>query len=229
MISRRCVSLVAGSRSAAVMRSLRRFSETHGGSSNSPSSVAEGTDWATRDFPTHNMNPHVATQCKALLEWRVLQCAAACDFNHSAAQNVTQVPSTPTLDTFAITERQEALLIEKLPLETTAADVIELMSRVTRDDVNEEDVLLMRSSLGRFTGRCAVINRLVTAERLQSVLPRDVYCRPLDAQDVSLFVEQAERFYNLSADLQHVALGCNGEIDRVVTLTGLPRTYGRVE
>ncbi|KAF4687581.1 hypothetical protein FOZ62_004184, partial [Perkinsus olseni] len=163
--------------------------------------VEEVSDWATREFPTHNLNPHVATQ----------------------------VPSIPTLDTFAITERQEALLIEKLPLETTAADVIELMSRVTREDISEDDVLLMRSSLGRFTGRCAVVNRLVTAERLQAVLPRDVYCRPLDAHDISLFVEQAERFHNLSTDLRRLAMACEGEVDRVVTLTGLPRTYGRGE
>ena len=131
------------------------------------------------------------------------------------------IPKADDADLFPLRERQESLLFEKLPRSfSTAADV------ATITGIPEDKILLMKSRIGEFTGRAVALAELSTP--LSSTIPPEVTVRSLDRADTELFVEQCERFYEFSDDLRRLAkeAGTDG-FHRIVTLTGIPKTYKR--
>ena len=131
------------------------------------------------------------------------------------------IPKADDADLFPLRERQESLLFEKLP--RTIANAAEI-STIT--GIPSEKILLMKSRIGEFTGRAIAIAEPNTP--LPSTIPSDVTVRSLDRTDTELFVEQCERYFEFSDDLRRLAkeAGKDG-FHRIVTLTGIPKTYKR--
>ncbi|CAE8700715.1 unnamed protein product, partial [Polarella glacialis] len=129
-------------------------------------------------------------------------------------------------DTVPLTERQEAFLLERLPREFTEEDIRNslLSSGVDLGDDWRERVLLMRSRLGVSIGRALIALPSHVPHVTQGFKYGASY-RSMDRADVEAFVEQCERFVNLSEDLRRLAQPEN--FLRVITITEVPSTYGR--
>jgi len=91
-------------------------------------------------------------------------------------------------------------------------------------DAWHNSVLLMRSRLGLSIGR-AVVAVTSHVPHVKMALPEGTTYRPMDRHDVESFIEQCERFVNLSDDLRRLARPEN--FLRVITITEVPSTYGR--
>ena len=131
------------------------------------------------------------------------------------------IPKADDADLFPLRERQESLLFEKLPRNFTTASDLSIMTGIPA-----EKILLMKSRIGEFTGRAIALAEPNTP--LPSTIPPDVTIRSLDRTDTELFVEQCERYFEFSDDLRRLAKEAGNEgFHRIVTLTGIPKTYKR--
>lgn len=126
----------------------------------------------------------------------------------------------------ALTERQEAFLLERLPRDWGESDLYQALHKLGVDlgDDWSEKVLLMRSRLGRSIGR-ALVAMPSHVPHITQGLPAGTSYRPMDRYDVESFVEQCERYVRLSDDLRRLARPSN--FLRVVTITQVPTNYGR--
>ncbi|PHJ17215.1 hypothetical protein CSUI_008965, partial [Cystoisospora suis] len=100
-------------------------------------------------------------------------------------------------------------------------------------------ILVQRSRLNRSVGRCLVLPSLVDlaylgadgARRLQkhilAVIPHGSEVTACDEHDVQGYIEEFERYFHLTEDLQRLAKPEN--LRRVVSLSPVPSTYGRRE
>ncbi|EPT29071.1 hypothetical protein TGME49_229740 [Toxoplasma gondii ME49] len=104
---------------------------------------------------------------------------------------------------------------------------------------NSASILLQRSRLGRTAGRCLVLlpfpssafltgeDRKALQTRLAAVLPAGSTVTACDRNDVENCIEEFERYFFLTEDLQR--LGVPSNLRKVVTLSPVPPTYGRRE
>ena len=116
-------------------------------------------------------------------------------------------------------ERQESLLLEKLPKEITKPEEVAKLVGVVADDV-----LLMKSRIGESTGRAVVLAGPQTVLTVSG----DVQVRPLDRADTALFVEQCQRYIEFTDDVRRLASAASIDgFNRIVTLTGVPKSYTR--
>ena len=92
-----------------------------------------------------------------------------------------------SLQTIELSGRQEGVLLERFPAEYSQTD---LQACLANHDVhvNQDDVLLMRSRLGKSTGRAVVLTKHAVKDA-EGVFPGGTTIRPLDEHDVGLFVE----------------------------------------
>lgn len=149
----------------------------------------------------------------------------------SMSTSTLLVPARPSSfresqDQVALSERQEAVLLERLPKDWTEEDIKGALMNAGIDLGPQwrDSVMLMRSRLGVSIGRALVaVNAHVP--HVKQVLPPAVMYRPMDRYDVEAFVEQCERFVNLSDDLRRLAEESN--FLRVITITEVPPSYGR--
>eukprot|EP00397_Hematodinium_sp_SG-2012_P058113 GEMP01073250.1.p1 GENE.GEMP01073250.1~~GEMP01073250.1.p1 ORF type:complete len:373 (+),score=58.85 GEMP01073250.1:61-1119(+) len=132
--------------------------------------------------------------------------------------------SSPLWDEVSLSERQEAIHIDSLGKHVTEHDI--------RARLQCSDMLLMKSRLGQSAGRAAILtDKPYSKEILELFKPQDMHDpergirgRPMDKYDLSLFVEQCERYHNISDDLAYLARP--EHFSRVITITDVPRTYG---
>jgi len=127
-----------------------------------------------------------------------------------------------------LSERQEAVLLERLPRDWTEEDVRSCLlgAGVDLGEDWRERVLLMRSRLGVSIGR-ALVAMAEHVPHVRVAFPSGTTYRPMDRHDVEAFVEQCERFVCLSDDLRRLARPEN--FLRVITITEVPSTYGRLD
>jgi hypothetical protein len=135
------------------------------------------------------------------------------------------IPRVDDADKFPLRERQEALLLERVPMELNSAEKIAAVI----GSVEPENILLMKSGIGEFTGRVAVLGgpTLVISPPGQ-----DSVVRSLDRADTALFVEQCKRYTEFTHDLRRIAEEASKSesgFQRIVTLTGLPKSYTRAD
>lgn len=123
-------------------------------------------------------------------------------------------------------ERQQAVLLERLPSEWDEEDVNKALLRggVDLGEAWRSRVLLMRSRLGRSIGR-VVISLDAHVPHVTQGFPSGATYRSMDRYDVEAFVEQSERFVRLSDDLRRLAQP--EHFLRTITITGVPGNYGR--
>jgi len=127
-------------------------------------------------------------------------------------------------DEVSLSERQVGIHIDSLAKHTNEDTV--------RNRVGCDNVLMMRSRLGQSQGRVAILtDKAYSNDVLHKFKASDMRDpdrglrgRPMDTYDVSLFVEQCERFHNISDDLTYLARP--EHFSRVVTITDVPKTYG---
>lgn len=148
-----------------------------------------------------------------------------------------------TLNNPAI-ERQEGLLLERVPLkylQVPATSIenqngeskqkfisfLETTYGLQRNSITENDILFQKSRLGKYTGRVCVLTTEMPALALSNVTDEGVRMKLCDANDVESFVEQCERFDKQSEDLRWLAQPEN--FKKLVTLTDIPKAYGRRE
>ena len=132
----------------------------------------------------------------------------------------TTIPRADDIDRFPLRERQESLLLERLPSSMTTAEISEMTG------LDSGKILLMRSTIGESTGRACLL--MGPNEVLPPTVPGDVITRPLDIAETALFVEQCERYRNFTADIRRLAAEAkNNGFERTVTLTGIPKLYSR--
>mmetsp|Transcript_72745 Transcript_72745/g.168601 ORF Transcript_72745/g.168601 Transcript_72745/m.168601 type:complete len:394 (+) Transcript_72745:62-1243(+) len=126
----------------------------------------------------------------------------------------------------ALSERQEAILLERLPRDWTEQDINGCLQGAGLDlgDTWQDAVLLMRSRLGLSIGR-ALIAVPEHVPHVKQAFPVGTTYRPMDRHEVESFVEQCERFITLSDDLRRLARP--EHFLRVVTITEVPPTFGR--
>ncbi|PFH33107.1 hypothetical protein BESB_083060 [Besnoitia besnoiti] len=103
----------------------------------------------------------------------------------------------------------------------------------------ESSVLIQRSRLGRAVGRCLVLlpfpdaafltseDRKALQTQLTTALPNGAEVAACDRNDVENYIEEFERYFHLTEDLQRLASPAN--LRRLVTLSPVPATYGRRE
>lgn len=129
-------------------------------------------------------------------------------------------------DLLGLSERQEAILLERLPRDWTEDDIVSCLSSAGVDlgEIKHDRVLLMRSLLGVSIGR-ALVAVPDHVPHIKNFFPLGTTYRAIDRNDVESFVEQCERFVNLSDDLRRLARPEN--FFRVITITEVPNTYGR--
>jgi len=129
-------------------------------------------------------------------------------------------------DQVGLSERQEAFLLERLPRDWTEEDVHSCLriAGVTLGEDWRANLLLMRSRLGTSMGR-ALVAVPSHVPHVARACPMGTTYRPMDRYDVENFVEQCERFVNLSDDLRRLARP--EHFDRVITITEIPNSYGR--
>eukprot|EP00440_Ansanella_granifera_P020008 gb/GFBE01021740.1/.p1 GENE.gb/GFBE01021740.1/~~gb/GFBE01021740.1/.p1 ORF type:complete len:392 (+),score=55.05 gb/GFBE01021740.1/:1-1176(+) len=145
-----------------------------------------------------------------------------------AALAVSARPSSfrESQEQVALSERQEAFLLERLPRDWNEDDIHSSLLKTGIDlgDDWRERVLLMRSRLGVSIGR-ALVAFPAHVPHVKQAFPTGATYRPMDRADIEAFVEQCERFVNLSDDLRRIARPEN--FLRVITITEVPSNYGR--
>lgn len=130
------------------------------------------------------------------------------------------VPRADEIDQFPLRERQESLLLERVPVDLSSA---ESLSQLT--GVSSSKILVMKSLIGDHTGRVCL---LVGPDEVPSNLPAGALTRPLDITDTELFVEQCERFHDFTRDVRRLATeAADDGFNRVVTLSGVPKSFSR--
>jgi hypothetical protein len=133
------------------------------------------------------------------------------------------VPRADEIDRFPLRERQESFLIENLP--KTFSDAVEIAALT---GISAEKILLMRTRIGEFTGRALLLAGPDTL--LAAPLPAGASMRPMDVNDTELFVEQCERLHAFTDDIRRLAEEAkNDGFNRIVTLTGVPKSYSRAD
>ena len=133
------------------------------------------------------------------------------------------IPRADEAESFPLRERQESVLVENLDRNLKSPEQI---SEIT--GIDSQKILMMKTKLGEFTGRALLLAGPDTI--LKSPLPRDVSYRPMDRKDTELFVEQCERFIKFTDDLRRFAAEAeNDGFNRIVTISGLPKTYSRAD
>lgn len=149
-------------------------------------------------------------------------CARAC----ASVVTTSRSSFRESQEQVALTERQEAFLLERLPQSWTEEDINEALLKLGVDlgDGWRDKILLMRSRLGRSIGR-ALVAVPEHVPHIKEGLPAGTAYRPMDRYDIESFVEQCERFVRLSDDLRRLARSKN--FLRVVTITQVPTNYGR--
>lgn len=137
---------------------------------------------------------------------------------------------SPLWDEVSLSERQEGIHIDSLCPTVTEDDIRDSLGT----SFAQSEVLLMRSRLGKSTGRAAILTEkpyskdMLTRfiKRGQLADPeRGLRGRPMDKHDLALFVDQCQRFHDLSDDLSHLARP--EHFNRVITISDVPRTYRR--
>lgn len=124
-------------------------------------------------------------------------------------------------------ERQEGLIVTGIPEGLCSEENIQIALKNAGVDVPTSDIMIMRSRLGRETGRALIICQTPPIRDLSTIFKSKINTRLADFFDVELFVEQCERYDKQSEDLRRLALTEN--FKKVVTITDIPRTYGRRE
>lgn len=129
-------------------------------------------------------------------------------------------------DQVALSERQEAFMLERLPRDWNEEDIYGCLHTAGVDlgDDWRQQVLIMRSRLGKSLGR-ALVSVGDHVPHIMGLMPPGAKYRPMDRNDVEAFVEQCERFVRLSDDLRRLARPEN--FLRTITITEVPATYGR--
>jgi hypothetical protein len=129
------------------------------------------------------------------------------------------VPSTKfrpdSDDLFPLRETQESLFVDRVPKDWDEDGV----AKKFRTD--SENVLMMKTSLGEFTGRC-----LILTDEFIDMSADGLLTRSMDHYDTRLFVEHCENFFNFSNDLRRLCAD-KDSLTRIVTLTGVPKSYSR--
>lgn len=128
-------------------------------------------------------------------------------------------------DKFAFRERQEALLLEKVPLHLN--DASKLAESI---GWSADAIMLMKSGIGEFTGRAVVLAPPTAV--LPKIPSPETLVRSIDRSDTELFVEQCQRLAEFTSDIRRIAEVCGRseeDLQRVVTLTGLPKTFSRAD
>jgi hypothetical protein len=146
-----------------------------------------------------------------------------------AGRNVLRKREPVLADEHVLTEQQEALHLSFLPRTFGTKVLAEKLSLVLDKHVADDRVLMMRSRLGESTGQAIIQMRAKELPSLQVVIeafPAFVKIAPFDYHETRIFVEKCERFQKQSDDLRRLAVAEN--LHRVVTLTGIPDTYGRL-
>eukprot|EP00920_Eleutheroschizon_duboscqi_P012620 GHVT01029919.1.p1 GENE.GHVT01029919.1~~GHVT01029919.1.p1 ORF type:complete len:438 (+),score=47.09 GHVT01029919.1:289-1602(+) len=124
--------------------------------------------------------------------------------------------------------RQRGLLLEKLPVTICSAELLARQLRRNGLFISPDDVFVQRTRLGQPTGRALVLSVApVEAPELLRNFGPESSVKVCDTHDVSLALEQFERFVRLTEDLQF--LGRPEHFRRVVTITEIPDSYGRYE
>lgn len=129
-------------------------------------------------------------------------------------------------DQVALSERQEAFLLERLPRDWAEDDVLRCLQQSGLDlgEDGRSKILLMRTRVGRSLGRVMVASPLHVPQAVQTC-PAGATYRPIDRNDVVQFVEQCERLVTLSDDLRRLARP--EYFQRIITITEVPESYGR--
>ena len=131
-------------------------------------------------------------------------------------------------DEHVLSERQETLHLSSLPKTFGATVIAEKLTEVLNRTVDKDEVFVMRSRIGDSTGHAIVKMKADAIPSLQTVIdcfPPFVKIAPLDLHETKLFVEKCARYLRQGEDLRRL-----GEhFMKVVTLTGIPDTYGRVD
>ena len=152
---------------------------------------------------------------------RSLECLARRSVAPVVFSPAHVVPRADDVDRFPLRERQESLLLEKLSDSLSSSEELAAIT-----GVNKEHILLMKTRLGEFTGRALLL--LGPDSALSKPVPEGVVSRPLDRVETELFVEQCERLVSFTDDIRRLAKeAVNDGFHRVVTLTGIPKSYSR--
>ena len=131
------------------------------------------------------------------------------------------VPRADEIDRFPLRERQESLLLEKLSGKLSSAQEVHELT-----GVDKELILMMKTRIGEFTGRALLLVGPDTS--LSKSVPEGVVTRPLDRLETALFVEQCQRLFSFTEDIRRLAGEASKDgFHRIVTLTGIPKSYSR--
>ena len=137
--------------------------------------------------------------------------------------SVHAIPRADQAEMFPLRERQESVLVENLDKTIRSAQEV---SELTGIDAGK--ILMMRTKLGEFTGRALLLAG--PDKLLKSPLPQGVSCRPMDIKDTELFVEQCERYIRFTDDIRRFAAeAMNDGFNRIITISGLPKSYSRAD
>lgn len=126
----------------------------------------------------------------------------------------------------SLSDRQEAFLLERIPRDWDEEKINESLKLGGKDLGKDwrDHILLMRSRLGVSMGRALVKDNVDTPGITQE-FPYGTTYRPMDKSDIEAFVEQCERFVNLSEDLRRLAAPEN--FLKILTITEVPSNYSR--
>lgn len=184
--------------------------------------------WAARRKIRSVPVPAFATTCRPRLPLSSVHHLQRRSCVSEAALLVSARPSSfrESQEQVALTERQEAFLLERLPRSWSEAEIHSCLQSCGVDLGEDwrDRILLMRSRLGVSIGR-ALVAFPAHVPHVKQAFPTATTYRPMDRTDVEAFVEQCERFVNLSEDLRRIARSDN--FLRVITITEVPSNYGR--
>ncbi|CAJ1347269.1 unnamed protein product [Effrenium voratum] len=163
-----------------------------------------------------------------LVYWRQkrLQQWSPAVVSRAASVSARPSPFRESQEQISLSERQEAFLLERLPRGWAEDQIRDALGSCGKDLGADwrEKILLMRSQLGTSAGRALIAHPNDVSNVLQE-LPAGTVYRPMDKSDVEAFVEQCERFMNLSKDLRRIAAPQN--FLKILTITEVPPNYGR--
>ena len=148
----------------------------------------------------------------------------------SSYPHVARRRKTLSSDAHLLTEQQVGIHLSRLPQSWTEETIVKHLRDVLNVDFHDESVLIMKTKIGESTGKALILIEGKESPKLQTFidsLPDGVDLQPFDTSQTRAFVERCERMVSFSEDIQRISEP--GNFLKVVTLSGIPELYGRVE